>query len=446
MPTIFCLLALLKAGSFLRAEGAEALAAVPGGQAPAQGTDSASPPPRVEFGVELRWRNEFRDNIDFQPADDFDHFVGQRIRADLRVRAHPHLSLYIQGQDVELFDEENDKIIHELATNLHQAFFEWNPGGSEQWTLQGGRQEFIYGKQRLLGDFGWDNVGRSFDAVRLRHRRAGWSGDFFWARHVDVRRRGARSRPAPQDLYGAYLSRTRDGAPGRTEIYALFLYDLLFIPGEPGLNVKTTRIFTGGFRRVWQPAQGFRYEVENAWQFGQRGPDGHRAAALAASGGYGWTGKYKPSLVFEYDFATGDDGPDGRSREFHNLFPTNHLHYGYADLFGWRNIHDFRLTATAQVHAKLGFQADYHRLLLAERTGAWKNAGGRVLGIDPTGQAGRDVGQEIDLTFRVPVVFSFFKQLSLMGGYSVFFPGAFAERTRGPQTHHFGYVQTTLRF
>ncbi len=154
MPTIFCLLALLKAGSFLRAEGAEALAAVPGGQAPAQGTDSASPPPRVEFGVELRWRNEFRDNIDFQPADDFDHFVGQRIRADLRVRAHPHLSLYIQGQDVELFDEENDKIIHELATNLHQAFFEWNPGGNEQGTLQGGRQEFIYGKQRLLGDFG----------------------------------------------------------------------------------------------------------------------------------------------------------------------------------------------------------------------------------------------------------------------------------------------------
>ncbi|MCZ6759975.1 MAG: hypothetical protein O7D29_06335, partial [Gemmatimonadetes bacterium] len=92
MLTSVYFLTLLKAGSFLRAEGPEAVPAVTGGQTPAQGANSASPPPRVEFGVELRWRNEFRDNIDFQPADDFDHFVGQQIRADLRVRAHPHLS------------------------------------------------------------------------------------------------------------------------------------------------------------------------------------------------------------------------------------------------------------------------------------------------------------------------------------------------------------------
>ena len=408
-----------------------------------------APPPKLEYGVEFRWRNEFRDNADFQPADDFDHFLGQRIRIHLRYRLSPDFSFYIQGQDVELADADNDKIIHDQATNLHQAYFEWRPQGSRAWTVQGGRQELSYGKQRLVGAFAWDNVGRAFDGLRVKFKRGDWSADGFGVRLVGVRRRGAPSRAADMDLYGAYLTRAKKDSPGKIEFYGLFLRDGIETPGElanPFPERKTTRITTVGFRRIYQPKQGFRYEVETAWQFGERGPDRHRAAALAAGGGYAWSGKYKPSLVFEYDFAAGDEGGDGRSREFHNLFPTNHLHYGYADLFGWRNIHDFRFTGTAQLHKKLGFQADYHKLLLAEPSGAWKNAGGRVLGRDPFGLSGRDVGQEIDLTFRAPALFPFFKRLSLMGGYSIFFPGGFARATRGPETHHFGYIQTTVRF
>ena len=76
------------------------------------------------------------------------------------------------------------------------------------------------------------------------------------------------------------------------------------------------------------------------------------------------------------------------------------------------------------------------------RRGPWKSATGRLLGFDPTGEAGRDLGQEVDFTARVPVN----THLSFLGGYSVFRPGRFAVRTRGPETHHFGYIQTTVRF
>ena len=85
---------------------------------------------------------------------------------------------------------------------------------------------------------------------------------------------------------------------------------------------------------------------------------------------------------------------------------------------------------------------DYHRFLLAAKRGPWKSAGGAVLGWDPTGSSGRDIGQELDLTVRLPLM----KRLGFLAGYSVFLPGAFAERTRGPATHHFGYIQTTVRF
>lgn len=401
-------------------------------------------PKRIEWGIEMRWRAEFRDNADQQPADDFDAFLGQRLRIELRFRIHPHLSAFVQGQDVWLFGAESDTIIHNLATNLHQAYLDWKPGGSEHWELRAGRQELIYGEERLVGNFGWDNVGRSFDAARLRYRAGNWSNDFFWGRLVDVRRAGALHRPGNQDLYGGYFTRAKKDSAGRTELYAFYLRDGLRTVGERPLDAaQATRLVTLGFRRAWEPASGWRYGVEHAWQFGQRGPDRDRAAMLIAKGGYLWKARWQPRLQLEYDFATGDNNPtDGNAREFNNLFPTNHIYYGYADLMGLRNVHALRLTAAVKPHAKLTLEADYHRFLLAAPRGPWKNAGGRVLGFDPTGESGRDVGQEADLTARLPLQ----KHVSLLAGYSIFLPGRFAVRTRGPETHHFGYIQTTVRF
>ncbi|MGH9789473.1 MAG: alginate export family protein [Candidatus Acidiferrales bacterium] len=423
---------------------------------------------RVEFGVELRWRPEFRDNSDLKSADDFDYFWGQRVRAYLRLQLHPHLSAYVQGQDVWLFGAERDKVPHSLGVNLYQAYLDWRPAGSELWELRAGRQELIYGEERLVGAFGWDNVGRSFDAARLRYRRGAWSSDFFWGRLVDVRRAGAPHRAGNQDLYGVYLTRAPKEAPHRTEFYSFFVRDGLRTVGEQPLEpAQAVRILTVGFRRVHQPKAGWRYSVEHAWQFGERGPDSHRAAMLIASGGYAWGGRWprtqaprgagakvlgslsdwvrgwQPRLGFEYDFATGDNNPaDGDSREYNNLFPTNHPYYGYADLAGLRNLHDFRFTAAARPHPKVTIEADYHRFLLAARRGPWKNAGGRVLGFDPTGAAGRDLGQEVDFTVRFPLQ----QHLNLLAGYSFFLPGRFAETMRGPETHHFGYIQTTVKF
>ncbi len=423
---------------------------LPGHEPPADSPSNRTaqePPPAkpeaVEVSVELRWRSEFRDNADFRPTDDFDFSTGQRIRLKLRVRAHPQLSFFLEGQDVWLFGAEQDKIVHSWGTNLYQAYLDWKPAGSTQWEVRAGRQELVYGRERLVGAFGWDNVGRSFDGARLRYHRGSWTRDFFAARLVDVRRGGAPHRPGSRDLYGAYFMRAPQDKPGRTELYGIYFHDGLKRMGELGGGFLDTDIFTVGFRRAHTPATSFRYEVENAWQFGKRGPDSHRGVALIATAGYAWGGRWQPELGFEYDFATGDDDPaDGRSHEFENLFPTNHSHYGYADLVGLRNLHDFRVHAGVKLHARLTLESDYHRFLLAAKRGPWKNAGGSVLGFDPSGQSGRDLGQEVDFTARIPV----HKHLNLLAGYSFFLPGRFAERARGPETHDFAYIMTTVRF
>lgn len=415
--------------------------------APAAAESDAPPKPapeqkRVTATVEIRSRFEARDNADQRPANDLERFLGQRFRLSLLIQARPNLSFFVQGQDVWLPGAEKDKIIHDLATNLHQAYFDWKPVANSRWELRGGRQEFVYGEERLIGGFGWDNVGRSFDAARLRYQSGPWKTDCFGGRMVDVRRAGAPARAAGLDLYGVYS--TRPAAHGvQTEFYGLFLRDGLRAKGELVPTAESTRVATLGFRRIRQPKAGWRYSLEHAWQFGRRGPDPHVAAMFVSSAGYAWGGRLQPRLGFEYDFASGDsDARDGRSREFHNLVPTNHPFYGYADLLGLRNMHGFRFTAAARLHARLGIEADYHRFLLAAERGPWKNAAGRVLGSDASGRSGRNIGQEVDLTFRVTVS----KQLSLLAGYSLFVPGAFASRTRGPETHSFGYIQSLLRF
>lgn len=399
--------------------------------------------PWAEAGIEIRFRNEWRDNFDFQPPDDADSFLGQRIRGHVLFKLREKLDFYLQGQDVWLYGAERDKIIHDLGTNLHQVYFDWTIAPANKVKLRVGRQEFNFGRQRLVGGFGWDNVSRSFDGFDLSFGAASWTPHVFAGRLVEVRRRGGLRRPGNLHIGGAYLAHAPTRAAGQTEVYGLFLRDSLRTSGELGLTPDTARILTGGFRRLYAPATGFRYEVENAWQFGERGPDRHTSVMLVGNAGYVWDTPRKPLVQFEYAFARGDDDPtDGDSNEFHNLFPTNHIHYGYADLVGLRNLHNFRVTGAAQVRPKVRVEVDYHRFLLAAIRGPWKSAGGAVLGWDPTGSSGRDIGQELDLTVRLPLK----KRLSFLAGYSVFLPGAFAKRTRGPETHHFGYIQTMLRF
>lgn len=414
------------------------------GQAPAHPASletSKSSDSRWGVQVSLRLRPEFRENLDFKPTNDFDGFWGQQLRLSLRLRFRPGLSGYLQLQDVHAWGAERDDIIYQFNTNVRQFYLDWQP--RERFKLRLGRQELNYGNQRLIGAFGWDTVGRTFDGMRLTWQVSSrWSADAFGARLVEVRR-GTPHRVGNQDIYGLYTHFTPK-RPAQVDLYALYHHDGLRSRGElPGGTPSVTRIYTVGGRVLRSPGSGWRYDVESAWQFGRRGADPHRAAALAAQVGYSFKRRFSPSLAFEYDFATGDKNPfDGRAHEFHNLFPTNHSFYGYADLMGWRNMHDLRTTVAAQLLQKLRLQADYHRFLLASRRGRWSSAGGQTLGFDPTGNAGRDLGQEVDFLGRLPVN----KYLQLESGYSVFVPGAFARATRGAELHHFAYVQTLITF
>jgi alginate export protein len=399
-----------------------------------------TPPQRVQFGGEIRFRPESRSS--FNQKSNVNTFVLQRIRLDARMRLNENVTGLIQLQDSRFWGQEGSTASNDANLDLHQGYLQVAKFLGPHATLRAGRQELSYGDQRLVGAFGWDNIGRSFDAGKLIFSGPKWSADLFAGRAVD--RRNSSRGDGSQDLIGLY---GRVGAPNAkvgVEPYLLYLRDGQEIAGEiAGAKRASTRILTLGFRQFGAVGSAFAWDLENAFQVGQRGPDTQRAAALAAQARYRFGGNLKPEFGFEYDYATGDGkSTDGKANEFNNLFPTNHPLYGYADYLGWRNMQDLKPYVSLQVHSNVRAELSYHRFSLVEKTGAWKNAGGTVLGIDPSGKLGTDLGHEIDLT----VTFPLYEHLRMLPGYSLFIPGKFARGTQGPRASQFAYWQTLVTF
>ena len=398
---------------------------------------------RIEIGGQIRFRPEVRNNADLNSSiSDLDDFTGQRIRLHIKAALSDNVYGFVQFQDSRLWGTEASVTSNEGNTDLHQAYIEVNRFLADPLSLKVGRQEIGYGNERLIGTFGWDNIGRSFDSLKLIYGEKGWSADLFAAKVND--RRTARRGFGDQDFYGTYLKFLKDDPTYELETYLLYLRDGFNTSGELLIKgVDSTSIVTFGARHAARFPSGFYYDGELALQSGSKGPDDHKALALAVKAGRTFDSVLSPRVGFEYDFATGDKDPfDGKSGEFVNLFPTNHIYYGHMDYLGWRNMHAYRATFSFKPTSKLVFDTDYHRFYLHEERGRWTNALGAVFGFDPSGRSGTYLGQEVDFTLNFP----YKEKIRFLGGYSCFLPGGFAKVTRGRDVSHFSYLQTLIDF
>jgi hypothetical protein len=110
-----------------------------------------------------------------------------------------------------------------------------------------------------------------------------------------------------------------------------------------------------------------------------------------------------------------------------------------------QNINDINVLWTASPTTKIRLLTWYHCFRLDEPRDALYNAAGAPIRIDPTGAAGRDVGQELDLT--VQYVLS--PRADLLVGYSHFWAGDFVRATNPAGVTgdvDFAYTQFSWRF
>jgi hypothetical protein len=415
-------------------------------------------PKYLKMDLEFRHRLESRDNFDFSDMrDDVDTFHLLRTRLGITYNPVKPLSLFIQGQDSRIsnadFDVtttfENFMDIRQLWVNYEERLM-FEPLQLNKASIKVGRQEFSYGAQRLLGAFNWSNVAQTFDG--------GKAGFHFAPAHLSVDLFGGDKSPikSPReadDLFDASVKERIYGYYASAKEFGETLIEQYWINRQSWKNISfgpngssEVNNHTVGGRLKKTFKNGIDYELELARQFGNfRDRD---VEAMMGVGIIGYTWEYnpwKPRVGFEFDYGSGDSDPtDSSMKTFDNLYPTNHLFYGFADFISLQNLNDYRYQFSFKPHKKWKVQTDLHMIYLDTPKDSWYNVG---RGVARTAAAGsRDVdphvGNEIDLIVDYKVN----DYASMHLGYSHFFAGKYLQATGANDDADYIYAQTTVSF
>lgn len=430
-----------------------------------------------DIGGQVRLRYESRENfaiagrpgaVDFRhqgPDNDNDFFL---TREKLHVGYAPTswLNAFVEGRESTASGDEREPSPDSDAIDLHQAYLQLGDAAKFPLRLKVGRQELIYGDERLVGASDWSNVGRVFDAAKLRFENSDVWVDAFSGHVVMVDDHSFNNANEDDFLSGVYAS-TRTWVPKQeTQVYFLARNvgensPATIGPGLPPLltGASPRDIYTVGARVKSLAGQfdGWDYEAEVAGQFGRfkssvTAPSLRQEAFAAhAAGGYTFEHAWgTPRMGLEYNFASGDKDPtDKRHGTFDNLFPTNHKFYGYMDFVSWQNIHNARFAAAIKPAKKLTLTLDYHAFWLAtthdsfyQVNGAPRTTGG--YGINPN--AGNFVGTELDLIASYTIK----PYATAQAGFGHFFVGDYLKNSLKPvggaTDANWFYAQLTFNF
>ena len=440
---------------------------------------------KVAFDFQERFRWEIRNNnFDFNDSVNVftdDNWFLQRARLGLVIKPSPWFKIYAQAQDSREINSDRPDFPGLLgaegddAFDLRQGYIEIGNPKEFPLTLKAGRQILSYGDERVIGAFDWNNIGRTFDAVKLRWEEKTWWLDTFASTVVVPERRSYNQSdffngneterkqifsglyfntvalgPQSIDLYALHLHESLTAAPGDTNFATLGVR----IKSKPGAFAPEAYVPDGKTMADGKSAPvplkkkpvGLDYGFEGALQTGEvRGLD-LTAWAVHGDIGYTFDMPWLPRAALGYSYGSGDGDPaNGDIETFQNLFPTNHKFYGQMDVFSWQNIHDLELNLRAQPIKAVTIRADYHAFFLASTDDAWYRANG-VATVRPLTPAARSAdnyaGSEID----VLVTWSVNKYLTVDAGYSHFFAGSYLGDTGADDDADFAYVQATLTF
>lgn len=415
---------------------------------------------RLRIGGDVRLRLEAETNRSFgarNPAQDTYFLHRYYLHADLKYRKL--FRLFIEGVDARTEDRELPAIpFSENHFDLHQLFADLRLLGEEgPLTLRVGRQELLYGKQRLISPLDWANSRRRFDGAKLMYQSAQLDVDAFWTKPIVFRPdpfRGTWDPPIDEGLdrkpdhwreeqqfYGIYSS--YKGIPNHVvDVYFLGLNDrgvLVNANGQRGdLSVYTLGSRFGGV------SGNFDYDVEGAGQWGVWNGDEWHAWMVGSEAGYTFKQTaMTPRVGLGFDYATGDDTPRDNAHEtFNQLFPLGHAWLGYMDLVARQNIIAPNVNFSFKPRREINVQLIWYHFWLDSNLDALYNAGGAPIRRNVSGSSGNGVGDELDLriTWNVDV------HSTLMLGWSHLWPDNFINSSGRSRDADFLYLQYEFRF
>ena len=386
-------------------------------------------------------------------------------------------NVFLEGEESSSTGDKRNPNLESDQFDLHQGYV--TLGNLQEFPLQAkvGRQELIYGDERLIGAFDWNNIGRSFDAVKARYLIGTNSWVDAFTSHVVIPKDNNFDFSNNYDTFSGLYASSRDLLPWQeSQVYFLARNTSQNAPNfETGALVplpSPRNIYTPGFRLKSLPGKldGFDYGLEADYQFGRYVPV-TGAAPVAVPGrslkqeaymghleaGYTWALECAPRAGLEFNYASGDKNPnDNTHGTFDTLFPTTHSMVGIMDLYSLQNIEDLRLNLSVKPTKKFTVFTSYRGVWLATAADSFylsnqtPRTGGTVDGhngyaLNPSYD--RFVGTEADLV----LTYNFTSYAQVQGGYGHFFTGDYVKESLsapgfGSHDANYLYLQTKFSF
>ncbi len=248
-----------------------------------------------------------------------------------------------------------DRSIDENRLDVHQAFVEtrWIPS----IVLRIGRQEFLYGSQRLIAVREGPNNRRSFDAAKVTYETEETTIDFFYSLPVQIHRNildDAVKRD--QQLWGVYSVINEIPFVKNADIYYMGLInDRAQFDAAAG---KETRHSIG--TRLWANEDHWEVDFEAVYQFGSIGGQTIQAGTASINAKHLFANVKKPVAIgLKSEFISGDRKRDDNTlNTFNPLFPKG-AYFGLAALIGPANLVDVHPYMEMDLAENLTFGVDY---------------------------------------------------------------------------------------
>ncbi len=399
----------------------------------------------ASFGGHARARYESHDNFAFgAPAIDEDEFILYRAKVHADFHFGENIRLFTEFKHAESTSRDlpgGNRNIDVDTGEIQQFFMDYKialSGKDQDLTFRFGRQEYGFGRSRLVSPLPWANALRHWDGFNVNYKTSNIDVTAFYSQFVPVNQ-NKKNRPDEDHLFhGIYMTQKISASKG-------FDYYWLGIDRENrsfnGTSGDESRE-TFGIRHWGKISKTWNYEGELAYQTGSVGDADISAFMLASELTYKPADvKMNPKVTFGFDYASGDNKAGGDVNTFSQLFPLGHAYFGFIDIVGRQNIVDYSSSIAINPFKKAGLRLGVHYFRRADEADGLYNAGGGVVRAGDA-SASKDIGTEIDLTFS----YKFNKQVGLAFGVSRLNAGDYLSDTGSDDDINFAFAQILYTF
>lgn len=429
---------------------------------------------------DLRVRPEFRNNGTFGiRAKNNTFMVQQWARLGFNYSISPDVTFFFQSQHSKNWGVNGANGAGTDANGTagtifaRQAFMLMRNFLVPNLTVKAGRQLVVWGNHRMFGHFDWNNVGWAHDGLTANYKlNKTTTLQVGWLRTAERNCTG----PTTGNCIGGTQVGGIDATDDGNVVYVRAPMKVAGVVLEPtyiwhdggtggGINgprpPNQDRHTLGGRAVKKFGAGGARVDLtlEGYYQFGEIGMGANNtsgglrnmdieAFAFHIDGGVTLPVPMQPRLSAEFNTASGNKG-DGKWRSFDQLYPTNHIHFGYMDRMSWKNMNHVAIGLQMRPNKDSHFEVTGHLFSLQEGGDNMYHAGQAALGfVNDNGASSTDVGEEVDVVYTH--FFGAGNHVAWQIGGSVFLPGERMDQAAGPgrnaSEQTWGYTQLWVNF